>query len=448
MPDYQIKYLKKSLLLVYSSHNSPRVEYIFSTLLTAAGVNNYTHTTDKNYFQNSTEAKINYSIHRISEEEIWIQQVNLLFENGIQEQEISCFNHNGLTAFYKTSAGDFQFDLFAASFYLMSRYEEYFPHKKDTYGRYAHENSLAYRENFLHLPLVNLWLTEFSQLLTKKFPELNLVPRPFTFLPTYDIDIASSYLYKGAVRNLGGFVKSMWNSEWSLVKERLDVLFSKKKDPFDSFDWLHRLHKEFDLKPTYFFLLANKNRGYDKNIDPEKQEMKTLVEHHSKQYDVGIHPSWQSGDNPKLLNNEIEVLQKLSQKEVLKSRQHYIRMNLPETYRDLINAGIKEDFSMGYGSINGFRASYCLPYLWYDLPKEEITRLTIYPFCYMDANSYYEQQYSSDEALQEMNSYYNITRQVNGLLVMIWHNHFLGSDKLFRGWKEVYERMIKIIKTE
>jgi hypothetical protein len=120
-------------------------------------------------------------------------------------------------------------------------------------------------------------------------------------------------------------------------------------------------------------------------------------------------------------------------------------MTMPATYRRLIDAGIKEDYSMGYGSINGFRASYCRPYKWYDLEKEQKTELTIFPFCFMDANSYFEQGYSSDEALKEMEHYYKITKQVNGLFITIWHNHFLGTDKMFKGWREVYNTMINRI---
>lgn len=435
-------------LIVYTRISSRRVDYIFSTLLSALGIDNPTFTTDKSYFQNALEPKINYSAERATAKEIWIKPVQLLFETEIKEQSISCFDYNQSKAFFKTRDGDFPFDIFAAAFYLISRYEEYLPHKKDMYGRYAHENSLAYKEDFLQIPLVNLWLHEFAVLIRKKFPSLALRPSPFAFLPTYDIDIAYSYLHKGIVRNLGGFVKDMWHSEWPLVKERMDVLFRKQRDPFDSYQWLDQLHEAYHLKPLYFFLLANKNKDYDKNILPEKQAMKKLVEQHAELYDVGIHPSWQSGDKPELIKQEIQTLEKLAGKAVAKSREHYIRMDLPTTYRRLIDAGITGDYSMGYGSINGFRASYCLPYLWYDLQKEATTTLTIYPFCYMDANSYYEQHYSCEEALKEINHYYDVTKKVNGLFIMIWHNHFLGTDKIFRGWREVYRTSIAAIRKD
>jgi hypothetical protein len=425
-------------LHIYTQAPSSRVDYIFSTLLNALGVKDFIVTTDLTFFSQQAETKINYSAQRITDNEFWIQPANLLFETGIKEQEITCFNYPSSKAFFKTPDCDFPFDIFAASFYLISRYEEYLPHKKDMYGRYAHENSLAYKENFLQLPLVNLWLKEFGEKLTKKLPSLPLNPKPFTFLPTYDIDIAFSYLHKSAARNLGGFIKSMWHSDWALVTERMNVLFGKQQDPFDSYQWLNELHDAHQLKPLYFFLVPAKNKEYDKNILPEKQVMKKLIKQHAERYEVGIHPSWQSGDEPTLLKQEIEKLEKIIGKKITKSRQHYIRMDLPDTYTRLIDAGIAEDYSMGYGSINGFRASYCLPYLWYDLRKEETTNLTIYPFCYMDANSYYEQHFNCEEALKEMTHYYNITRQVNGWFITIWHNHFLGTDKMFRGWREVY----------
>jgi hypothetical protein len=427
-------------VIVYTHHPSPRVDYIFSTLLSAIGVN-VSFTSDKIFFQESLQPKINYSFWRITPDELWIQPANLLFETEIKEQQIVCFDYNASKAFFKTSDGDFPFDMFAASFYLISRYEEYLSHKQDMYGRYAHENSVAYNQNFLQLPLVNLWMKEFGKTLVNKSPSLTLHPTPFTFLPTYDIDIAYSYLNKGLARNLGGFIKTMWGSEWALVKERMNVLFGEQQDPFDSYQWLDELHTSLQREPLYFFLVAAKNKAYDKNILPSEQAMKQLIKHHSDRYNIGVHPSWQSGDKEELLKEEIKMLEKISGRKISKSRQHYIRMNLPETYKSLVDAGIAEDYSMGYGSINGFRASYCLPFFWYDLQKEETTNLTIYPFCYMDANSYYEQRYTCEEALKEMDHYYKITKEVNGLFVSIWHNHFLGTDKMFRGWRETYRTL-------
>ncbi len=423
-------------LLVYTPRITPRVEYIFSTLLNAIGVQKFQLTQDVEIYNKSDGFKVNYSAAAVPENALWIEPVNLLFENQIREQKIEVFNWNETKAFFKTFNGDLPFDIFAASFYLITRYEEYLPHKLDMYGRYAHENSIAFKEDFLKLPLVNIWLQQFTKLLLKKFPSLHFTPKNFHFLLTYDIDIAWSYLHKGWLRNAGGLFKSLMNNKWEIVQQRIKVLFGIEKDPFDSYRWLDELHEKHQLKPIYFFLLAQQNKDYDKNIPPEKKALQKLIQYHNSKYNIGIHPSWQSGDKHELLKEEIGILEKIIVKKVHKSRQHYIRMTLPDTYRRLIEAGIREDYSMGYGSINGFRASYCLPYKWYDLQKEETTSLTIFPFCFMDANSYYEQHYTAKEALNEMAYYYKITKEVNGLLITIWHNHFLGTDKMFEGWRE------------
>jgi hypothetical protein len=425
-------------LLVYTPKITPRVEYIFSILLNAIGVQRFQVTQDVTFFNTSESYKINYSSALGDENILWIEPVHLLFEIEIKEPKIDVFKWNETKAFFKTPNGDLPFDIFAASFYLITRYEEYLPHKLDMYGRYAHENSLASKEGFLKMPLVNIWLQDLKKIIVQKFPSLHLTPQTFHFLPTYDIDIAWSYLHKGWRRNLGGLLRSMADGEWALASERINVVFGNQKDPFDSYQWLHKLHEEYQLKSIYFFLLADKNKDYDKNILPAKDALQKLIQQHNYKYCAGIHPSWQSGDKMDLLQKEIKTLEKITGKKAKKSRQHYIRMQLPDTYRRLIEAGITEDYSMGYGSINGFRASYCLPYNWYDLQKEETTSLTIYPFCFMDANSYYEQHQTPGEASNEMHHYYQVTKSVNGLLITVWHNHFLGTDRMFKGWKEVY----------
>lgn len=421
-------------LVVYTQNFSPRAEYIFSALWPAIGISSYNLTHDKTYFKDFSGAKINYSKQQITKNEFWIKPVDLLFEKEIKEQTTDCFIQNETKAFFKTAESDFPFDIFAASFYLITRYEEYLPHKPGMYGRYAHENSLAFKEGFLNIPLVNIWLQQFAKELLKKFRALHLTPPTFNHIPTYDIDIAWSYLHKGWLRNAGGLLKSMMNGEWAKANERIQVLFGNKKDPFDSYKWLDELHDEHQLKPIYFFLLSQQNKDYDKNILPAKKALQRLIKQQSSKYDVGIHPSWQSGDKPELLKEEIKILQKITGKNVTKSRQHYIRMTLPDTYRRLTEAGIAEDYSMGYGSINGFRASYCLPHKWYDLQKEETSSLTIYPFCFMDANSYYEQHFTAEETLNEMEHFYEIIKEVNGLLITIFHNHierrFIGLETI------------------
>ncbi|MFC0774568.1 polysaccharide deacetylase family protein [Terrimonas alba] len=399
-------------------------------------------TTDKDFYAGSNVPKINYSPERKSTDEVWLQPHSLLFESGISDQALKIFEVNGNKAFFRTG-GELSFDIFAASFYLLSRYEEYLPHQKDMYDRYAHENSLAFREGFLDKPLVNLWIRSFKETLKQKFPSLILHYSAFTFLPTYDIDIAWSYKCKGWRRSLGGLVQSLIKRNWKQAKERIAVLRGKVKDPFDTYDWLHRLHEENRVKPYYFFLVAEKNGRYDKNILPQQKALQTLIGDHIIRYPVGIHPSWRSGDEHELLEKEMNTLSNFTGNKILSSRQHYIRFTLPGTFRRLIDNGIQFDFSMGYGSINGFRASAATPFYWYDLEKEQTTNLMLFPFCFMEANSFYEQKYSAQQALDEMRYYYNVVRSVNGTFIMIWHNHFLGTDKLFTGWKEVYEQFIK-----
>lgn len=429
-------------MLIYTTTITPRLHYIADFFGKEIDGKSFELTSDKEYYLKSNTEKINYSPEKILSEEFWLKPHPLLFENKISEQSIQCFEVSGQKAFFK-SEGDFSFDIFAASFYLLSRYEEYLPHQKDMYGRYAHENSLAFRDNFLHVPLINLWLEDLKKSLQSKFSNLKFRTSNFTFLPTYDIDMAWSYKHKGLWRSFGGLMQSLIKGRWREFNERVKVLREKQKDPYDSYGWLNLLHEQYKLKPYYFFLMAEKRGKYDKNISPREKALQDLISDHLIRYPVGIHPSWRSGDEHSLLKKEIDSLQAITGNKVLSSRQHYIRFALPETFRRLTENGIQFDFSMGYGSINGFRASVCSPFYWYDLENEKQTELTLFPFCYMEANSFYEQKFTAKQAFVEMRNYYDAVKSVNGTFIMIWHNHFFGTDKLFSGWKEVYEQFIK-----
>ena len=429
------------MILIYAHISSPRLQYICRFIFTELIGTEFAITVDSEEFSSYDGVKVNYSNKMIDPVELQVPDCGLLFEQGIKEQAIECFTGNYYKAFFRMDIVGFYFDIFAASFYLITRYEEYLPHLQDKYGRYDHENSLAFKENFLNYPLINLWAKELAENLQLKFPGFKTQYPAFKFIPTYDIDIAYSYLYKGLVRNIAGFIRTP-------SMERIKVLLGIIRDPFDNFAWLDELHKEISCDPVYFFLLAAKRGTYDKNIAPASNAMWKLVKIHAKKYCVGIHPSWQSGDDLLLLKKEKVYLEAITEKTITRSRQHYIRFQFPVTFRRLITAGIKDDYSMGYGSTNGFRASSASSFYWYDLEREEETDLRIHPFCFMDANSYFEQHLTPQEASAELNHYSTICKEVNGQLITVWHNNFLGTAHEFKGWKEIYEAFMQQITTQ
>ena len=429
-------------MLFYSDHSGPRLTYMLDLISNEIFTEPFMLISDREAFIAHPGAKLNYSDGRLSEEEFFIKHHGLLSETGIREQQINRIDFLSKPAFFQTT-GDFSFDIFAAAFFLVSRYEEYLLFQPDKYGRYPHQASLAFKENFLDFPLINYWLEDFKTALRQKFPDLIFRMNDFKFIPSYDIDLAYSYKYKGMKRNLGGFCRSFIKGQWTYLLDRWDVLFNKKKDPFDSYEWLDSLHLYCRTRAYYFFLLAKKQVGLDKNISPDKPEMQSLIAYHAGGYTVGIHPSWQSGDEEAVLMEEVDELEKIMKSPVKYSRQHYIRMSLPQTYRRLIDVGVEKDFSMGYGSSNGFRASIASSYYWYDLKAEKKTGLMLFPFCFMDATSFYESALSPKAAFAELMGYYRKIKQINGLMITVWHNNFFGTDPMFAGWKEVYEVFLK-----
>ncbi len=425
-------------MLVYTAHITPRITYILQyfneQLLIDAELTDIIED-----YRSYNGSKINYSDERIDAAEFYIKPIGLLQQAFIRKQKIECFDWNGYKAFFQTD-DDLGFDVFSAIFFLITRYEEYLEYEPDEYGRYAHWNSLSWKEGFLHQPLVDIWLIGFGELLKTKFPSLAIHHSLFTFLPTYDIDIAWSYKHKGFWRSVAASI-----NQPSTIVKRLKVINEKEDDPFDSYDWINRLHQQYVLNPIFFFLIARDKSEYDKNISPTKLPLQQLIRSTAAKATIGLHPSVQSNVNKALLTKERDELQWISRKKITQTRFHYIRFHLPHSYRELIAAGFTDEYSMGYGTVNGFRASASKSFLWYDLEKEETTSLRIHPFAYMEANSFYELHQSPEEALAELRMLFTEVQKVNGTLITIFHNHMLGTDPMFKGWREMYESFIDAV---
>src|SRR5690606_13563221 len=139
--------------------------------------------------------------------------------------------------FYNQPGALIPFDIFSAVFYLISRYEEYLPHRKDGHGRYMHTNSAAFQYSFIQQPVVDEWINAFRHILEKKF-QLLLPQQSFEFQPTYDIDIAWAYLNKPRKQNIAGALRDLLKLRIGWFFDRILVSTSGRQDPYDAFKWM------------------------------------------------------------------------------------------------------------------------------------------------------------------------------------------------------------------
>jgi hypothetical protein len=395
-------------------------------------------------FSSYSGPRIFYSDHPADDRSCWIKPVSLLFEEEVQDVLVDVKIDHSFPILFQ-GAGEMGFDLLAASFYLITRYEEYLPYSEDEYGRYAHEQSLAFRNGFLMRPLVDEWMQAFCSKLRKRFPELRLRPNTFQHVATYDIDESFAYLHKPWWLQLGGAARDLLAGRIDWMMDRIRVLAGIKKDPYDSFDEIRKLHVANNTRPICFIHVGARRGRYDRQISPHHPAQQRLIYSLCEWSDIGLHPSWRSGDEHALLPAEKKVVEQIVNQTITRARQHYIRYTLPETYRGLIGSGITDEYSMGYGSINGFRASTARSFRWFDLKRNITTSLRVHPFCYMEANSFFECKQSVDEAASEWCKLEKVIREVNGCMITIWHNNFLGTQKRFEGWGDRYAAWLRAL---
>ncbi len=434
------------MLLIYLTVTTPRSKYIFDVIFKNEFGINFRTTNDLSFFEKYTEEKINYSAAR-QKDEFFIIANSLLSENFIEKKLIPDIKgDNEKILFPNPESCDLGFDIFSATFFMLSRYEEYLPFTADAFGRYRAEDCLTYKNNFLQIPVVDTWIQKFRNVLERRFPTLIFKRHEFKVPVTYDIDVAYKFLGRSFKRNLGSATKDLLKLDFKNIQSRIKTFRSKQRDPWDIYDYLKQTITKNNLPAIFFFLLAE-NTKHDRNLDYNHPVMKTLVGHIKPFSEIGIHPSFNSILKPKLMLLEKEKLELISGKKINKSRQHFLRFSLPETYNSLIDAGITEDYSMGFPSKAGFRAGTSKPFYFYDLKNEKATQLRIFPVTLMDGNFMNEKIFEPENILEKITSLINAVKKVNGTFISIWHNHTTSETEEFRNWKFIHDQMIQKLVT-
>jgi len=427
------------MLLIYShSENIQRLEYIAKHIFNAVLEVDFSIIGDKETFLRHDGACINYSNEDLHHS-LQIVPNGLLFEKGVRKipnPEISQWN--GYSCFFRQTQGDIPFDLFAASFYLLTLYEEYFPEQLDEHGRFDPKESLAYRNGFLEIPLIDRWAYLLKEELEKKYPDTKFKKRKFRFVSTFDIDHPYLYLKKGLLRSFGGMVRDLLNQQWKNISLRIAVHFRMKPDPYmEALRWIDRIHKEAGKSYYLFALMKDCGKYGRKTFYPLTAYYRYLKNLDSVA--VGLHPSYGTYRNSGQLNIEKKRLEKtLGKGKVFISRQHFLQMNVPETFRRLEAAGFREDFTTAFAHAPGFRSGTAVPHYFYDIEKDTTGELLLHPTVVMDTCLITHWGLRPEEALEKIKLMVDECKQSGGDFVSLWHNSNLTGNNDNNPWIHVF----------
>ena len=427
------------MLLIYSHKITPRLAYVMKQIFGGILGIDTTLTTKVEDFIKHTGPKITYTKQAL-QNEFFIRSNDLLFEQGINDLDIRIGDWDGIPCFFTTDENSaIPYDIFSASFFLLSRYEEYLPHVKDSVGRYPAKESLAYRNNFLQLPVVDLWAYKLFSLLKVRFPDIKAKKREYNFTSIVNVTASHCYAHRGLMRTLGGYLLDFSKFRLRRIVKRTAVLLRLSKDPYDNFEKLVQVHKKFKAKSMFFFQFAEYS-AHDKNISPNNNTFRYLIKSIADYSVVSLSTSFLSSTDKAVLKEEKKGLGSLIHRPISYARLRYNRVNVPATYRTLIEAEFTNDFSMGYTHQIGFRAGTCTSFYFYDISLESKQPLKIHPFAMHDYALLNCKK--ADEVYDQMDTVFRHVKEVKGSLVTVFSNELLGSKHKIP-WISLFESLLK-----
>jgi len=431
------------MITIFSNTITGRLIYILRLIFNDLLGIEFELTSDTEKFLQRKGPKIGYTADRITDEML-ICPSGLVFENDIKPQQLTVTVWDGIKIFYQTPAkADLPFDIFSASFLMVSRYKEYLPNKKDQFMRFEATESIAWQYGFLEEPVINQWACKLQEILQQRYPDLRFPVRKFQFISTIDIDNAYAFKHKGFIRTSGALLRSLLHRDVNNFLARVSTLLGNDEDPYNTYNYIEQLEQSNGISSLFFFLVGDYSR-FDTNISIRSLAYSNLVKSIAADHKVGIHPSVASNKHISILHKEIRRLTEVLGSPVYRSRQHFLIFELPATYLKLIKEGISEDYSMGYASHLGFRAGICSPFRFYNLGEEKETDLVVYPFQVMDIALRQYLRLDPDQAVGKIKEIMDKVKKVNGTFVSLWHNESLSDKGVWQGWRKVFEEVVRM----
>ena len=338
-----------------------------------------------------------------------------------------------------------ELDIFAASFFMLTRWEEYVNKNRDNHNRFSATESLAFKEGFLDRPIVNEYVEELKNMLLNLDSHIVFKKREFKFIPTHDVD-APLLHYSLSKHIKASLVDLLKRKSIKLFFERnIDFFLTKlkfKKDDFDTFEYLMNESEKAGLK-SYFFFMGKGLTGYDNMYDSSNPFIKKLVEQiKNRGHFIGMHPTYNAYNDRNQFVKEKKELEKNLEASIIFGREHYLRFELPTTWQIWDDNGMQWDSTLSYADREGFRSGVCYEYSVFNILTRKKLKLKEKPLIVMESSFIgYQATITLEEMEKKIKLLVEEVKKYNGDFVLLWHNSSFYTPE-WKDFKGVYERIL------
>ncbi len=315
-------------------------------------------------------------------------------------------------------------DIFASSFFLLTRWEEFIlPKRKD--GLRCDEYDLFLIKHKLYKrPLVNEYLDILSSFFSYFHVNVNIT-RKFNIFQTHDVD----WLYLSTYKDLSINLKKLISSQ-KLYKKAFVSFFSylyyrlNAMNPFDSFDDFMQFSEVVGLKNHFYFKMCDKNeKGSTYHFD-DRRTKDTIISIIDRGHYIGFHPSENCTNNSTQFNLELKRLLEIAPN-AKGGRQHHL-IYQSDTLKTWNNNNLAYDSGYGFQEHNGFRCGICYDFPVFDVYSREKLNLYEIPYVLMDT-VFLRNRSTITEMLKEAKEIIDTVKKHNGTLCTVWHTNLFKT---------------------
>ena len=336
-------------------------------------------------------------------------------------------------------------DIIAMIFFLLSRWEENVLTNRDSLNRVIEEDLFVVKNNLQERPLVDEYVNLIAILIKKSGYEKFSLDKNYTIIPTHDVDFVKKWRNTfHAWKEIGGDAIKRRNLSRAIYNL---VLWSSSKlriinEPNNTIEILINKAKTYNRKAVFFFMSGGStcwDSYSDKDTDIIADWANKIIDSKNS---LGIHPSILTAQSADLTAIELKNYQNIVKYQICCSRQHYLRLLIPETWKILEKNNIGWDSSCGFSNHIGFRCGTAIPFRVFDIETRMILRLKEKPLIVMDTALVEHAKFTENEAIERISKIKSRIEQFGGEFIFLLHNSSLRSYE-YQKYKRLIEELYK-----